>query len=136
MDDKSVYQKIMILLKKKLNFYEQILNYTNDMSSSISQNDFDTLNMLLDMRANIMSDIDACEEEIQTLVASASPENSLRLLCQLSDQNITSDVSFEEAKIKEIHNMIKNILNKIIELDSFLGMQIRVKSKLLSIENS
>ena len=93
MDDKLISQKIMILLKKKLNLYEQILNYTNDMFSSVSQNDFDTLNMLLDMRANVMSDIDACEEEIQTLITSVSPENRFRLLCQLSDQNITSQLS-------------------------------------------
>lgn len=136
MDDKLVSQKIMILLKKKLNLYEQILNYTNDMFSSVSQNDFDTLNMLLDMRANVMSDIDACEEEIQTLITSVSPENRFRLLCQLSDQNITSELSFEEAKIKEIHDMMKTILNRVIELDSLLGIQINAKSKLLSIENS
>lgn len=136
MDDKLVSQKIMILLKKKLNFYEQILNYTNDMFSSVSQNDFDTLNMLLDMRANVMSDIDACEEEIQTLITSVSPENRFRLLCQLSDQNITSELSFEETKIKEIHDMMKTILNRVIELDSLLGIQINAKSKLLSIENS
>lgn len=136
MDDKLVSQKIMILLKKKLNLYEQILNYTNDMFSSVSQNDFDTLNMLLDMRANIMSDIDACEEEIQTLITSVSPENRFRLLCQLSDQNITSELSFEETKIKEIHDMMKTILNRVIELDSLLGIQINAKSKLLSIENS
>lgn len=136
MDDKLVSQKIMILLKKKLNFYEQILNYTNDMFSSVSQNDFDTLNMLLDMRANVMSDIDVCEEEIQTLITSVSPENRFRLLCQLSDQNITSELSFEETKIKEIHDMMKTILNRVIELDSLLGIQINAKSKLLSIENS
>lgn len=136
MDDKLVSQKIMILLKKKLNLYEQILNYTNDMFSSVSQNDFDTLNMLLDMRANVMSDIDACEEEIQTLITSVSPENRFRLLCQLSDQNITSELSFEETKIKEIHDMMKTILNRVIELDSLLGIQINAKSKLLSIENS
>lgn len=136
MDDKLVSQKIMILLKKKLNLYEQILNYTNDMFSSVSQNDFDTLNMLLDMRANVMSDIDACEEEIQTLITSVSPENRFRLLCQLSDQNITSELSFEETKIKEIHDMMKTILNRVIELDSLLGIQISAKSKLLSIENS
>lgn len=136
MDDKLVSQKIMILLKKKLNFYEQILNYTNDMFSSVSQNDFDTLNMLLDMRANVMSDIDVCEEEIQTLITSVSPENRFRLLCQLSDQNITSELSFEETKIKEIHDMMKTILNRVIELDSLLGIQISAKSKLLSIENS
>lgn len=136
MDDKLVSQKIMILLKKKLNLYEQILNYTNDMFSSVSQNDFDTLNMLLDMRANVMSDIDVCEEEIQTLITSVSPENRFRLLCQLSDQNITSELSFEETKIKEIHDMMKTILNRVIELDSLLGIQISAKSKLLSIENS
>lgn len=136
MDDKLVSQKIMILLKKKLNFYEQILNYTNDMFSSVSQNDFDTLNMLLDMRANVMSDIDVCEEEIQTLITSVSPENRFRLLCQLSYQNITSELSFEETKIKEIHDMMKTILNRVIELDSLLGIQISAKSKLLSIENS
>ena len=136
MDDKLISQKIMILLKKKLNLYEQILNYTNDMFSSVSQNDFDTLNMLLDMRANVMSDIDACEEEIQTLITSVSPENRFRLLCQLSDQNITSELSFEETKIKEIHDMMKTILNRVIELDSLLGIQISAKSKLLSIENS
>ena len=43
-------QEIMILLKKKQNHVEQIYSYTLDMEKSASQNDSDTLSMLLDLR--------------------------------------------------------------------------------------
>ncbi len=41
-------QDIMILLKKKQNHIDQIYTYTMDMEKSASQNDSNTLNMLLE----------------------------------------------------------------------------------------
>lgn len=136
MEDKVLIREIMILLKKKSNCAEQLLNYTNDMRESMSQNDFDTLNMLLDIRSNLMSEMESYDQDIQSTLNLISIENKLRISCQMSDLNITSDISFEEDKIRELYLIIKSTFDKISELDRYMAMQIDAKSKLLSIENS
>lgn len=136
MEDKVLIREIMILLKKKSNCAEQLLNYTNDMRESMSQNDFDTLNMLLDIRSNLMSEMESYDQDIQSTLNLISIENKLRISCQMSDLNITSDISFEEDKIRELYLIIKSTFDKISELDRYMAMQIDAKSRLLSIENS
>ena len=61
-------QDIMVLLKRKHNQIEQIYSYTLDMEKSASQNDSDTINILLDMRYKIMADIESLDEEISEQV--------------------------------------------------------------------
>lgn len=136
MDDLKSTQNIMILLKKKQSFIQQLLNCTNDISDSMSHDDFDSLNMLLDMRASLMNDVDICDQEIQNSLSLLSDEARIRVSCQLSDAKIKSDVSFEESKIKELQIMIKSRTSKIIEINKFLEIQIDAKRKLLSLENS
>ena len=46
--DNNKQQVIMILIKKKYNQIDQIYSYTLDMEKSASQNDSETLSMLLD----------------------------------------------------------------------------------------
>lgn len=136
MDDLKSTQNIMILLKKKQNFIQQLLNCTNDISDSMSHDDFDSVNMLLDMRASLMNDVDICDQEIHTSLSLLSDEARIRVSCQLSDAKIKSNVSFEESKIKELQVMIKATTSKIIEINKFLEIQIDAKRKLLSLENS
>lgn len=136
MDDTKIIRDIMILLKKKYNNIEQILNYTNDIYESMTQDDFDTVNMLLDMRASLMDETDRFNEEISRVMALLSDEARLRISCQLSDSEINSGISFEESKIKELYIMTKNMLSKIIELDRTLESQISARNKLLAIENA
>lgn len=136
MNDKKFIQDIMILVKKKFNNIEQILNYTNDMHESMTQDDFDTVNMLLDMRASLMDDTDKISEEITKVMALLSDEARIRVSCQLSDSEINSEISFEESKIKEIYLMTKTMISKIIELDKTLENQISARNKLLAIENA
>lgn len=136
MDDLKSTQNIMILLKKKQNFIQQLLNCTNDISDSMSHDDFDSVNMLLDMRATLMNDVDICDQEIHTSLSLLSDEARIRVSCQLSDAKIKSNVSFEESKIKELQVMIKATTSKIIEINKFLEIQIDAKKKLLSLENS
>ena len=128
-------QEIMILLKKKQNHVEQIYSYTLDMEKSASQNDSDTLSMLLDLRYKIMSDIESLDEEISEQVQSLDISDRIRIQAQMSKNPISSEVSFEESKINEIWNSIRSVLKKIIESDEKLKLKIEALSKLSSMDS-
>ena len=128
-------QEIMILLKKKQNHVEQIYSYTLDMEKSASQNDSDTLSMLLDLRYKIMSDIESLDEEISEQVQSLDISDRIRIQAQMSENPISSEVSFEEGKINEIWNSIRSVLKKIIESDEKLKLKIEALSKLSSMDS-
>ena len=78
-------QDIMVLLKRKHNQIEQIYSYTLDMEKSASQNDSDTLSMLLEMRYKIMTDIESLDEEISEQVQSLVDSDRIRVRAQMSD---------------------------------------------------
>lgn len=136
MDDLKLTQSIMINLKKKQNFIQQLLNCTNDISDSMSHDDFDSVNLLLDMRASLMNEVDICDQDIKSSLLLLSNEARIRVSCQLSDARINSDVSFEESKIKEMQVVIKSTTSKILEINKFLEIQIDAKKKLSILENS
>ena len=128
-------QDIMILLKKKQNQIEQIYSYTVDMEKSGSQNDTDTINMLLEMRYKLMMEIEEFDEKLDTIVQSLSPLGRIRIKAQMSDNPISSEVSFEESKINEIYNSTRSLLRKIIESDRKLNLKIEALSKLSSLDS-
>ena len=125
----------MILIKKKYNQIEQIYSYTLDMEKSASQNDSDTINILLDMRYKIMTDIESLDEEISEQVQSLVDSDRIRVRAQMSENPISSEVSFEEGKINEIWNSIRAVLKKIIESDEKLKLKIEALSKLSSMDS-
>ena len=128
-------QDIMIILKRKYNQIEQIYSYTIDMEKSASQNDSDTINMLLGMRYSIMTDIESLDEEISEKIQSLSDSDRIRVRAQMSENPISSEVSFEEGKINEIWNSIRAVLKKIIESDEKLKLKIEALSKLSSMDS-
>ena len=128
-------QEIMILLKKKQNHVEQIYSYTLDMEKSASQNDSDTINMLLGMRYSIMTDIESLDEEISEKIQSLSDSDRIRVRAQMSENPISSVISFEEGMINEIWLSTRILLGKIIESDEKLKLKIKALSKLSSIDS-
>ena len=128
-------QDIMILLKRKYNQIEQKYSYTLDMEKSASQNDSDTINMLLGIRYSIMTDIESLDEEISEKIQSLSDSDRIRVRAQMSENPISSEVSFEEGKINEIWNSIRAVLKKIIESDEKLKLKIEALSKLSSMDS-
>ena len=128
-------QDIMVLLKRKHSQIEQIYSYTLDMEKSASQNDSDTINILLDMRYKIMTDIESLDEEISEQVQSLVDSDRIRVRAQMSENPISSEVSFEEGKINEIWNSIRAVLKKIIESDEKLKLKIEALSKLSSMDS-
>ena len=128
-------QDVMVLLKRKHHQINQIYNYTMDMEKSASQNDSETLAMLLDMRYKIMTDIESLDEEISEQVQSLVDSDRIRVRAQMSENPISSEVSFEEGKINEIWNSIRAVLKKIIESDEKLKLKIEALSKLSSMDS-
>ena len=128
-------QDIMILLKKKQNHIDQIYKYTMDMEKSASQNDTDTINMLLEMRYKLMMEVEEFDERIERVIQSLSPIERIKISAQMSDNPISSEVSFEEAKINEIWLSTRILLGKIIESDEKLKLKIKALSKLSSMDS-
>ena len=128
-------QEIMILLKKKQNHVEQIYSYTLDMEKSASQNDSDTLSMLLDMRYKLMTEIESLDEEISEKIQSLSDSDRIRVRAQMSENPISSVISFEEGMINEIWLSTRILLGKIIESDEKLKLKIKALSKLSSMDS-
>ena len=132
-DDKI--QNIMVLLKRKQNHIEQIYSYTVDMEKSASQNDTDTINMLLEMRYKLMLEAENFDENIDSIIKSLSPIERIKVSAQMSENPISSGVSFEEAKINEIWLSTRALLKKIIESDEKLKLKIEALSKLSSMDS-
>ena len=128
-------QDIMILLKKKQNHIDQIYKYTMDMEKSASQNDTDTINMLLEMRYKLMMEVEEFDERIERVIQSLSPIERIKISAQMSENPISSEVSFEESKINEIWLSTRILLRKIIESDEKLKLKIEALSKLSSMDS-
>ena len=128
-------QDIMILLKKKQNHIDQIYKYTMDMEKSASQNDTDTINMLLELRYKLMMEVEEFDERIERVIQSLSPIERIKISAQMSDNPISSEVSFEESKINEIWLSTRILLGKIIESDEKLKLKIEALSKLSSMDS-
>lgn len=128
-------QYIMVLLKKKHNQIEQIYSYTMDMEKSAAQNDSETLSMLLDMRYKIMADVESLDAEISAEIQSLADSDRIRVRAQMSENPISSYVSFEESKINDIWLSIRAVLKKIIESDEKLKLKIEAISKLSSMDS-
>ena len=127
-------QYIMVLLKKKHNQIEQIYSYTMDMEKSAAQNDSETLSMLLGMRYSIMADVESLDAEISAEIQSLADSDRIRVRAQMSENPISSYVSFEESKINDIWLSIRAVLKKIIESDEKLKLKIEALSKLSSMD--
>ena len=125
----------MILIKKKYNQIDQIYSYTLDMEKSASQNDSETLSMLLDMRYKIMADVESLDAEISAEIQSLADSDRIRVRAQMSENPISSYVSFEESKINDIWLSIRAVLKKIIESDEKLKLKIEALSKLSSMDS-
>ena len=128
-------QDIMILLKKKQNHIDQIYKYTMDMEKSASQNDTDTINMLLELRYKLMMEVEEFDERIERVIQSLSPIERIKVSAQMSENPISSEVSFEEAKINEIWLSTRALLRRIIESDEKLKLKIEALSRLSSIDS-
>ena len=128
-------QDIMILLKKKQNHIDQIYKYSIDMEKSASQNDTDTINMLLEMRYKLMVETEDFDEKIDSIIQSLSPIERIKISAQMSENPISSEVSFEESKINEIWLSTRILLRKIIESDEKLKLKIEALSKLSSMDS-
>ena len=128
-------QDIMILLKEKQNHIDQIYKYTMDMEKSASQNDTDTINMLLELRYKLMMEVEELDERIERVIQSLSPIERIKISAQMSENPISSEVSFEESKINEIWLSTRILLGKIIESDEKLKLKIKALSKLSSMDS-
>ena len=105
-----------------------------DMEKSAAQNDSETLSMLLDMRYKIMADVESLDAEISAEIQSLADSDRIRVRAQMSENPISSYVSFEESKINDIWLSIRAVLKKIIESDEKLKLKIEALSKLSSMD--
>ena len=80
-------------------------------------------------------EVEEFDERIERVIQSLSPIERIKISAQMSENPISSEVSFEEGKINEIWNSIRAVLKKIIESDEKLKLKIEALSKLSSMDS-
>lgn len=91
--------------------------------------------MLLELRYKLMMEVEEFDERIERVIQSLSPIERIKISAQMSENPISSEVSFEESKINEIWLSTRILLGKIIESDEKLKLKIEALSKLSSMDS-
>ncbi|MEY8319597.1 hypothetical protein AAK894_00785 [Lachnospiraceae bacterium 46-61] len=112
------------LMKQKYQKMLKIDNATNDIENALKRNDKVSTEMFMNMRMEIMEEIDSIDNEIQKILTSGDEElyYYLKGLLKIDTQEQAMDTEYEDEKILmlvslRIHNVLKGIIEKDKEMN-------------------
>ena len=116
---------VAINLQKKYTKVNEIYNITKQIEESLYRNDYISLKIIIDMRTDVMLEVDDIDYEREILINNFTDDKKefLRSLMQkgLNQDNIKDSSYF---KINELYMKINRELEKIISLDKILNLKI------------
>lgn len=125
MKQMSLEANILILMRKKFNYINEIFRITQEIGEALNRNDGYSAELLLDMRKNEMEGVDACNEEIDKLVSSL-PEQDRKIFFELTKgKEENNNLNQIQEKTLELRNMIRGVLAKTIEIDKIINIKIK-----------
>ena len=111
-------------MKQKYQKMLKIDNATNDIENALKRNDKVSTEMFMNMRMEIMEEIDSIDNEIQKILTSGDEElyYYLKGLLKIDTQEQAMDTEYEDEKILmlvslRIHNVLKGIIEKDKEMN-------------------
>lgn len=118
--------QILILMRKKYNYINEINRITLEIADALSRNDGYSAELLLDMRSEEMENVDKCNEDINTLLLQI-PEEKIQKYKELTKgkQEIDCELTQIQSKIIELRDVINAVLIKTIEVDKIINIKIR-----------
>ena len=112
------------LMKQKYQKMLKIDNATNDIENALKRNDKVSTEMFMNMRMEIMEEIDSIDNEVQKILTSGDEElyYYLKGLLKIDTQEQAMDTEYEDEKILmlvslRIHNVLKGVIEKDKEMN-------------------
>ncbi len=123
------------LMKQKYQKMLKIDNATNDIENALKRNDKVSTEMFMNMRMEIMEEIDSIDNEVQKILTSGDEElyYYLKGLLKIDTQEQAMDTEYEDEKILMLVSLrIHNVLKGIIEKDKVMNKRILGKDSYYS----
>lgn len=126
--------ELMCQMQKKCVRVLEIEQLTKELGDSLARGDRESAQLLLEMRQDEMNKADVIERDINILLESADMKTALEMNALLNDQKEFSDgeIGFEEKKIKELSNQIRNSLERTISIDKINSQKLAGKDSYYS----
>lgn len=116
---------IAINLRKKYNKISELLDTTQQMSDCISRNDMVSFEILINMRTDILLEIEEINYIREQLVESLEPKKAERVKYLMQkDIKIPDDISSEELKIYSTFMDCKSATEKLVAIDKVMSKKI------------
>lgn len=125
MKQMSIEANILILMRKKFNYINEIFRITQEIGEALNRNDGYSAELLLDMRKNEMEGVDACNEEIDKLVNSLEEQDRKMFFELTKGKEEANNLNQIQEKTLELRNMIRGVLAKTIEIDKIINIKIK-----------
>lgn len=117
-------QEILLYLKEKQNFLNQLLDLSIQSKTLIEKRD-DSLKILLAKRQKSMENIDIINEKIKSVLSKLSG-TTFNIISSILFNKIYSDQSLkqDEKELYRVQNYNKNLLLQIIQVDNLMLLEI------------
>ena len=116
---------IVINLQKKYTKLNEIYNITKQMEESLYRDDYVALKMVMDMRTDVMLEVDEIDYEREALIDNLS-ETKKECVKSAMKKGFNQESSDYEpyVKINEIYMKINRTLENIINIDKLISLKI------------
>jgi len=120
--------EIAINVRKKYNKISELLDLTKQMADSLQRNDMISFEVLLNMRTDVILDIEDISNKTQSILQALEPNlaEKIRLLLykkDLSHENLTST----EQKIRDIVSESARLTQRLVLQDEIINKKISGK---------
>lgn len=127
MIEEKCIASLTVLMKKK---YEQMLkieSITNDIEDSLKRNDKVSTSMFMNMRMEVMEQIDDIDEQVEKILTSGDEElyHYLKGLLKIDTQEQAMDTEYQDEKMLMLISLrIRNVLKGVIEKDKVMNQRL------------
>lgn len=116
---------IAVNLRKKYNKISELLDITQQMSECIGRNDMVSFEILINMRTDILLEIEGINDTREQIIEALEPQKAERIeYLMQEDIEITNDISNEELKVHSTFKDCKSVTAKLIAIDKVINKKI------------
>ena len=121
----TVFTGILLNLQKKYNKVNEFQDITKQMAASLQRNDLYSFQLLMNMRTELMIDIENMDYAEEELIKSLSEDDEKQIRSALSKemegkQFATSDLQ----RINDIYNKTKRSLQNTVQVDKAISLKV------------
>ncbi|KXL54565.1 hypothetical protein CLNEO_06760 [Anaerotignum neopropionicum] len=121
----TVFTGILLNLQKKYNKVNEFQDITKQMAASLQRNDLYSFQLLMNMRTELMIDIENMDYAEEELIKSLSEDDEKQIRSALSKemegkQFATPDLQ----RINDIYNKTKRSLQNTVQVDKAISLKV------------